>query len=65
MSKKEGSQRNHIVPDEVLIGKIYYLRGQNDGELRDMVSQFVIPNKSVFGGAKPFAFTEQGGSDVI
>lgn len=25
-----------------------------------MVSQSVIPSKSKFGGAKPFAFTEQG-----
>lgn len=25
-----------------------------------MVSQFVIPSKSYFGGTKPFAFTEQG-----
>lgn len=25
-----------------------------------MVSQNVIPSKSYFGGAKPFAFTEQG-----
>jgi hypothetical protein len=32
----------------------------NDEELNFMVSQFVIPSKSYFGGAKPFAFTEQG-----
>jgi hypothetical protein len=25
-----------------------------------MVSQNVIPSKQIFGGAKPFAFTEQG-----
>lgn len=29
-------------------------------EIEQMVSQFVIPSKSYFGGAKPFAFTEQG-----
>jgi flagellar capping protein FliD len=29
-------------------------------EIDKMVSQNVIPSKSVFGGAKPFAFTEQG-----
>jgi hypothetical protein len=32
----------------------------NDSELDIMVSQFVIPDKKYFGGAKPFAFTEQG-----
>jgi hypothetical protein len=29
-------------------------------EIQAMVSQFVIPSKSYFGGALPFAFTEQG-----
>lgn len=29
-------------------------------EIEQMVSQFVIPSKSYLGGAKPFAFTEQG-----
>ena len=29
-------------------------------EIELMVSQFVIPSKSHFGGAKPFVFTEQG-----
>ncbi len=29
-------------------------------DIDSMVSQFVIPSKSYFGGAKPFAFTEQG-----
>ena len=29
-------------------------------EINKLVSQNVIPSKSVFGGAKPFAFTEQG-----
>ncbi|TCC94185.1 ORF6N domain-containing protein [Pedobacter frigiditerrae] len=29
-------------------------------ELDEMVSQSVIPDKKSFGGAKPFAFTEQG-----
>lgn len=29
-------------------------------EIEKMVSQFVIPSKSYLGGAKPFAFTEQG-----
>ncbi|MBK1442672.1 ORF6N domain-containing protein [Parapedobacter sp. ISTM3] len=32
----------------------------SEDELNLMVSQFVIPDKKVFGGAKPFAFTEQG-----
>lgn len=29
-------------------------------EIEKMVSHFVIPSKSKFGGAKPMAFTEQG-----
>ena len=29
-------------------------------EVNTMVSQFVIPSKSYFGGSMPFAFTEQG-----
>lgn len=29
-------------------------------EVENMVSQFVIPSKGKFGGALPFAFTEQG-----
>jgi len=32
----------------------------SEDELNVMVSQSVIPDKKVFGGAKPFAFTEQG-----
>ena len=32
----------------------------NEEEIQLMVSQFVIPSKSYFGGSKPFAFTEQG-----
>ena len=31
-----------------------------ENEINLMVSQSVIPSKSYFGGAKPFAFTEQG-----
>lgn len=31
-----------------------------DNEMDFLVSQFVIPSKSKFGGAKPMAFTEQG-----
>jgi flagellar capping protein FliD len=31
-----------------------------DEEIDSMVSQSVIPSKQIFGGAKPFAFTEQG-----
>ena len=31
-----------------------------DNDMDDMVSQSVIPSKSYFGGAKPFAFTEHG-----
>ena len=31
-----------------------------DEEIESMVSQNVIPSKKYFGGAKPFAFTEQG-----
>jgi hypothetical protein len=32
----------------------------SDKEMDTLVSQNVIPSKKVFGGAKPFAFTEQG-----
>ena len=32
----------------------------NDGDIKSMVSQSVIPSPKYFGGAKPFAFTEQG-----
>ncbi len=32
----------------------------SEDEIRFVVSQNVIPSKSYFGGAKPFAFTEQG-----
>ena len=32
----------------------------SDVEIDYLVSQFVIPSKKYFGGAKPFAFTEQG-----
>ncbi|MCF6271544.1 MAG: ORF6N domain-containing protein, partial [Melioribacteraceae bacterium] len=31
-----------------------------DAEIDFLVSQSVIPSKKYFGGAKPFAFTEQG-----
>lgn len=33
-------------------------------EVDEMVSQNVIPSKSVFGGAAPMAFTEQGVSAI-
>ena len=32
----------------------------SDEEIDRMVSQNVIPSKQIFGGARPFAFTEQG-----
>lgn len=32
----------------------------SENEIEQMVSQNVIPSKSHFGGATPFAFTEQG-----
>jgi hypothetical protein len=32
----------------------------SEDEIKNMVSQFVIPSKSYFGGSKPYAFTEQG-----
>lgn len=32
----------------------------NEKEIDLMVSQFVIPSKKHLGGAKPYAFTEQG-----
>lgn len=32
----------------------------NETEIEVMVSQNVIPNKGILGGAKPMAFTEQG-----
>jgi hypothetical protein len=31
-----------------------------DIEIDRLVSQNVIPSKQIFGGSKPFAFTEQG-----
>ena len=51
--------------------KIYEIRGQKvmldfdsaelyEVEIQVLVSQIVIPSKSYLGGAKPFAFTEQG-----
>ena len=32
----------------------------SESEMNDLVSQTVIPSKKYFGGAAPFAFTEQG-----
>lgn len=32
----------------------------NQIEIKNMVSQNVIPSRSILGGAKPMAFTEQG-----
>jgi hypothetical protein len=32
----------------------------SENEIENVVSQFVIPSKSYFGGSKPYAFTEQG-----
>ncbi|TAJ46581.1 MAG: ORF6N domain-containing protein [Chitinophagaceae bacterium] len=32
----------------------------NQVEIKNMVSQNVIPSRSILGGAKPMAFTEQG-----
>ena len=32
----------------------------DENEIKHLVSQSVIPSKSKLGGAKPFAFTEQG-----
>jgi len=32
----------------------------SEEEIENVVSQFVIPNRRKFGGAKPMAFTEQG-----
>ena len=32
----------------------------SQSEINELVSQFVIPSKSLLGGAFPFAFTEQG-----
>jgi len=37
-----------------------FLSELTNEEVREMVSQNVIPSKSYFGGAKPFAFTKQG-----
>jgi len=36
----------------------------NDDEIDLMVSQFVIPSKQKLGGSKPYAFTEQGISNL-
>ncbi len=32
----------------------------DEEEISNLVSQYVIPSKKVLGGAKPYAFTEQG-----
>lgn len=32
----------------------------NESEIDDLVSQSVIPSRKILGGAKPYAFTEQG-----
>jgi hypothetical protein len=32
----------------------------NEKEIQEVVSQTVIPSKSIFGGAAPYAFTEHG-----
>lgn len=37
----------------------------NSEDIKTLVSQSVIPSKSYFGGAKPYAFTEQGVDPAI
>ena len=38
----------------------HFMLELSESEIENMVSQFVIPSKSYFGGSKPYAFTEQG-----
>ena len=54
---------------ELITNKIHFISNQKVMldydlallyEIESLVSQFVIPSKSKFGGSKPFAFTEQG-----
>ena len=51
---KQAVRRNH---DRFPKDFMFELIGE---EIDRMVSQGVIPSKQIFGGAKPFAFTEQG-----
>ncbi|QEK99460.1 ORF6N domain-containing protein [Olivibacter sp. LS-1] len=98
MTKTKSSNESLIIPEEVVMNQIYYIRDQKvmlDRDLAELysvetrilkqavrrnidwfpedfmfemtnvevdmlVSQSVIPNKKVFGGAKPFACTEHG-----
>ena len=51
---KQAVKRNiDIFPDD-------FMFVLTEKEVEHMVSQFVIPSKSYFGGALPFAFTEHG-----
>jgi hypothetical protein len=46
-----------IVPADQIAHRIRQLRSE---DIEIVVSQFVIPNRRKFGGARPMAFTEQG-----
>lgn len=51
---KQAVKRNIIrFPDD-------FMFELTDEEMEGLVSQIVIPSRKVFGGARPFAFTEQG-----
>ena len=51
---KQAVRRNNLrFPDD-------FMFELTESEIESLVSQFVIPSKSKFGGSKPFAFTEQG-----
>ncbi len=39
---------------------IHFMFELSEDEIKSMVSQFVIPSKSYFGGSVPYVFTEQG-----
>lgn len=47
-----------VLHDEVLISKIYYIKGQE--EVESMVSQNAIPSKKHLGDYLPYVFTEHG-----
>jgi hypothetical protein len=50
---KQSVKRNKKIPTD-------FMFELNENDIQSLVSQTVIPSKSVLGGAFPFAFTEQG-----
>ncbi|PKN00585.1 MAG: hypothetical protein CVU78_00485 [Elusimicrobia bacterium HGW-Elusimicrobia-2] len=53
MLKRQVRRNKERFPDD-------FMFALNDKEVKDLVCHFGIPSKSYFGGALPFAFTEQG-----